>query len=97
MQIIWGCYALGLIGLAWFALDSSRIPSLVWFWSGFSRGAWWAAMVSCFVALGVPALLAAVFWRFGATRKGLMHEVSELRGTDRARTARLRGTAGGIA
>jgi hypothetical protein len=97
MQIIVGCYALGLVGLVWFAIDSSRIPSLVWFWSGYSRAGWWAAMVACFVALGVPAFLAALVWRFGGVRKGLRHEVEDLRGTRRSRTARLQGTAGGVA
>ena len=56
-------YGLGLVGVVWFALDSSRIPSMVWFWSGYSRLGWWATILVGFVAFGVPAFVAAVAWR----------------------------------
>ncbi len=72
-------YGLGLIGLLWFAFDSARIPSLVWFWSGYSRAGWWCTIVVGFVAFGVPAFVVAVAWRFGDARKGLFHEVGELK------------------
>jgi hypothetical protein len=91
-------YGIGIIGVLWFAADSSRIPSIVWFWSGYSRAGWWTAMIACFVALGIPALIAALVWRFGAARKGLRHEVDELRGSGRAmREERLRRSTGSIA
>ncbi|MGZ4675492.1 MAG: hypothetical protein ACXVJ7_10765 [Acidimicrobiia bacterium] len=84
-----GAYGLGLIGVVWFAVDSSRIPGLVWFWSGYSRAGWWTTVVVAFVALGVPAFIAAVAWRFSAARKGLYHEVDELRGGAARRQERI--------
>ncbi len=95
-MLAWG-YVLGLVALVWFAVDSGRIPALVWFWSGYSRAGWWTAMVACFIAGGVPAFVAVLVWRFGNTRKGLKHEVADLRGSNRSRAARVQGTAGGIA
>ncbi len=53
-------YGIGIIGVLWFAVDSSRIPSIVWFWSGYSRAGWWTAVLACFVALGIPAFIAAL-------------------------------------
>jgi hypothetical protein len=82
-------YGAGLIGLLWFAVDSSRIPSIVWFWSGYSRAGWWAAMVVGFVAFGVPALIGAVVWRLSDARRGLLHEVDELKSGAAARRSRL--------
>jgi hypothetical protein len=74
-------YGLGVIGLVWFAIDSSRIPAMVWFWSGYSRLGWWATMATGLVALGFPALIAAFVWRFGETRRALLQEVAELKGS----------------
>ncbi len=90
-------YGIGVVGVLWFALDSARIPSIVWFWSGYSRAGWWTAMIACLAAFGVPAFIAALVWRFGP-RKGLRHEVDELRGSGRAmRDERLRRSTGSIA
>ena len=91
-------YGIGIVGVLWFAFDSARIPSIVWFWSGYSRAGWWTAMIACLAALGVPAFVAALVWRFGAARKGLRREVDELRGSGRAmRDERLRRSTGSIA
>ena len=72
-------YGLGLVGLCWFALDSARIPSIVWFWSGYSRAGWWCTVVVGFVTFGIPAFVIAVAWRVSDTRRGLIHEVDELK------------------
>lgn len=82
-------YGIGLIGLIWFALDSSRVPSLVWFWSGCSRAGWWITIAVGFVAFGIPALVVAVVWRFSPTRKGLFYEVDVMRGDTARRRAQL--------
>lgn len=79
-------YAVGFVGVLWFAIDSARIPSIVWFWSGYSRAGWWTAFAACFAALGIPAFVAAVAWHFSDARRGLLHEVDELRGS--SKTAR---------
>ena len=97
-MFVTAAYGIGLFGVVWFALDSARIPAIVWFWSGYSRAGWWTAMIACFVALGIPAFIAALVWRFGAARKGLRHEVDELRGSSRSsREDRLRRSSGSIA
>jgi hypothetical protein len=82
-------YGLGLIGVVWFAIDSSRIPSIVWFWSGYSRPGWWAAIAVGFAAFGVPAFIGAIAWRRSDARKGLMHEVDELRSGAASRRDRI--------
>lgn len=82
-------YGSGLVGLLWFAIDSSRIPAIVWFWSGYSRPGWWAAIVVGFVAFGVPALIGAAAWRLSAARRGLLREVDELKSGAGARRSRL--------
>jgi len=82
-------YGLGAVGVVWFAVDSSRIPSIVWFWSGYSRLGWWTAIVVGFVTFGVPAFIGAIAWRRSDARKGLLHEVDELRTGDAARRERL--------
>ena len=74
-------YGLGLVGVVWFAVDSSRIPSIVWFWSGYSRPGWWTAIAVGFIAFGIPAFIGAIAWRRSGARRGLMHEVDELRGS----------------
>jgi len=82
-------YGLGLIGVVWFAIDSSRIPAIVWFWSGYSRPGWWSAIAVGFVAFGVPAFIGAIAWRRSDARKGLMHEVDELRSGAASRRDRI--------
>jgi hypothetical protein len=84
-----GAYGLGLVGVLWFAVDSSRIPSVVWFWSGYSRPGWWATVVVGFVAFGVPALIAAVAWRLSEARRTLFREIDELRNGGTTRRDRL--------
>ena len=79
-------FGLGLIGFVWFAIDSSRIPGPIWYWSGYSRAGWWTAAVACLVAMGIPALILAVVWRFGVARRSLHREMDELR--DSARSGR---------
>ena len=80
-MVIAASYALGALGVVWFAFDSSRIPGVVWFWSGRSRLGWWATMVVGLVALGFPAFIGALVWRFGETRRALLREVAELSGS----------------
>ena len=77
-------FGLGFVGLVWFAIDSSRIPSVVWYWSGHSRAAWYTAAVACLLAVGFPALILAVVWRFGEARRSLNNEVRELRNRGRS-------------
>ena len=85
-------YGLGLVGLVWFAVDSARIPSIVWFWSGYSRLGWWATILVGFVAFGVPALCVAIAWRVSDARRGLLHEVDELKGGSSRRSRLDRST-----
>ena len=66
-----GAYLIGVAGIVWFALDSGRIPSMIWYWSGFSRLGWWGAILMCLVPFGVPALIVAVVWRFSEARRVL--------------------------
>jgi len=82
-------YALGFVGVVWFAVDSSRIPSIVWFWSGYSRLGWWTAIAVGFVAFGVPAFIGAIAWNRSDARKGLLHEVDDLRKGAASRRDRL--------
>ena len=83
-------YASGVVGIVWFAIDSARIPSMIWYWSGYSRPGGWGAIVMCFVAFGVPALIAAIAWRFSEARKVLNLEFNDARQHGRAaRDARL--------
>lgn len=82
-------YGIGLVGLIWFAVDSSRVPSLVWFWSGCSRFGWWVTVLVGFAAFGIPAFVVAVVWRWSPTRKGLYHEVDVMRGDSARRRAYL--------
>lgn len=83
-------YGLGVIGVIWFAVDSSRIPGMIWYWSGYSRPGWWGAMFMCLVAFGLPAAIAALTWRFSEARKVLNLEFNEARFHGRAaRDARL--------
>jgi hypothetical protein len=72
-------YGLGLIGLVWFALDASRIPSMVWYWSGFSRLGWWTAMLAALAAFGLPAVVGAYMWRRSEARRVLRNEIEELK------------------
>lgn len=91
-------YALGFIGLVWFAIDSSRIPAMIWYWSGYSRPGWWAAMFFCFIAMGFPAFIGAVAWRFGEARKVLRMEFNDVRQQGQAaREARLGKSPGSVA
>ena len=73
-------YTLGTVGVVWFAVDSARIPPPIWYWSGYSRPGWWGAMLLCLVAFGIPALIAALVWRFGEQRKALRLDDGPLRG-----------------
>ena len=83
-------YLVGLVGVIWFAIDSARIPSMIWYWSGYSRPGWWGAVLLCFVPFGALALVAAVAWRFSEARKALRLEFDDLRQQGRAaREARL--------
>ena len=82
-------YGLGALGVIWFAADSGRIPSLVWFWSGSSRLGWWVTVLVGLVALGIPAFVIACAWRLSPTRRTLYRETDELRGGVEARRARL--------
>ncbi len=82
-------YALGVVGVVWFVVDSSRIPSIVWFWSGYSRPGWWVTVAASFVAFGFPALIVAIAWRTSDARRGLLHEVDELKSGATARRGRI--------
>jgi hypothetical protein len=82
-------YGVGLFGVVWFVVDASRIPSIVWFWSGYSRPGWWATIAVGFVAFGIPALIVAIAWRTSDARRGLRHEVDELKSGATARRGRL--------
>ena len=91
-------YGVGLIAMGWFAIDSSRIPSMIWYWSGFSRSGWWASMGLCFVGLGIPAVAGAIAWRFSDARKVLLHEFNDLRQQGRAaRESRVGRSPEGVA
>lgn len=83
-------YGLGICAVIWFAVDSARIPPMIWYWSGFSRLGWWGAMLFCLAAAGIPAVIAAFVWRFGAARKVLRLELNDVRAQGRAaREARI--------
>jgi hypothetical protein len=82
-------YGLGVVGVLWFAFDSARIPSIVWFWSGYSRAGWWAAILVGLVAFGVPAFIGALVWRRSDARRELLAEVDELKRGASARRDRL--------
>jgi hypothetical protein len=90
-------YGLGCVGVLWFALDSSRIPAIVWFWSGYSRLGWWATILVGFLAFGIPALIGAFSWRFSDARRELRHEVDELKRGAAARRSRLARSTRNIA
>jgi hypothetical protein len=85
-------YGLGVIGVVWFAIDSSRIPAMVWFWSGYSRLGWWTTMAVALIALGIPAFVAAIVWRTGDARRALFQEVDELKGAASRRAHMDRST-----
>jgi hypothetical protein len=87
--LVFAAYGLGGVGVLWFAIDSARIPAIVWFWSGYSRPGWWATMAVGLVAFGVPALIAAVVWRLSEARRTLFREIDELRSGTAARRTRL--------
>lgn len=83
-------YLVGVAGVVWFAVDSGRIPSMIWYWSGFSRPGWWGAIVMCLVPFGIPALIVAVVWRFSDARRVLTLEFDDARQHgQRAREAQL--------
>ena len=83
-------YLVGVAGVVWFAVDSGRIPSMIWYWSGFSRPGWWGAIVMCLVPFGIPALIVAVVWRFSDARRVLTLEFDDARQHgSRAREAQL--------
>ena len=83
-------YLVGVAGVVWFAVDSGRIPSMIWYWSGFSRPGWWGAIVMCLVPFGIPALIVAVVWRFSDARRVLTLEFDDARQHGRrAREAQL--------
>jgi hypothetical protein len=90
-------YGLGLVGVVWFVVDASRIPSIVWFWSGYSRPGWWATVAVSFIAFGIPALVVAIAWRRSDARRGLLHEVDELKSGTSARRGRLERSTRNIA
>ena len=91
-------YLLGVAGVVWFALDSGRIPSMIWYWSGFSRLGWWGAILICLVPFGVPALIVAVVWRFSEARRVLTLEFDDARQRGRrAREAQLGRSTGSVA
>lgn len=83
-------YLIGVAGVVWFAVDSARIPSMIWYWSGFSRAGWWGAVLMCLVPFGIPALIVAIVWRYGEARRVLRLEADDLRQQGRrAREAQL--------
>ena len=83
-------YLLGIAGIVWFAIDSARIPSMIWYWSGYSRLGWWGAILMCLVPFGLPALIVAVVWRFSEARRVLTLEFDDARQQGRrAREAQL--------
>jgi hypothetical protein len=90
-------YGLGLVGVVWFIVDSSRIPSIVWFWSGYSRPGWWATIAVGFVAFGIPALIVAIAWQKSDARRSLRHEVDELKSGGGVRRGRLERSTRNIA
>ena len=83
-------YLVGVVAVVWFAVDSGRIPSMIWYWSGFSRPGWWGAILACLIPLGVPAVIAAIAWRFSEARRVLTLEFDDARQHGRrAREAQL--------
>ena len=89
------CFAVGLVSAVWFVIDASRIPSIIWYWSGYSRAGWFTAAVACLAAFGIPALILALVWRFGGARRSLRAEEQELRDGGRSsRHVRLGSTSG---
>ena len=91
-------FAAGAIGVVWFAIDSARIPSMIWYWSGYSRPGWWGAMALCLLAFGYPAVTAAIAWRFSEARKALRLEYLDVRQEGRAaREARIGRSGSSVA
>jgi len=90
-------YGLGLVGVVWFAIDSARIPSLVWFWSGYSRLGWWTTILVGLVAFGVPAFIVALAWRWSGARRSLLREVDELKRVASARRGGVPSSARNLA
>ena len=91
-------YLVGVVGVVWFAVDSGRIPSMIWYWSGFSRLGWWGAIVMCLVPFGVPAFIVAVVWRFSEARRVLTLEFDDARQQGRrSREAQLGRSTGSVA
>ena len=83
-------YLLGVASVMWFAVDSGRIPSMIWYWSGFSRPGWWGAILMCVVPFGIPAFIVAVVWRFSEARRVHTLEFDDARQQGRrAREAQL--------
>ncbi len=91
-------YLIGVGGVVWFAVDSARIPAIIWYWSGFSRAGWWGAVLLCLVPFGIPALIVALTWRFGEARRVLLLETNDLRQRGRrAREAQIGRSSGSVA
>ena len=95
--LLFAVFGVGLIGVVWFAIDSTRIPGPIWYWSGYSRAGWWTAAIACLVAMGIPALILAVVWRFGGARRSLRREMDELRESARSGRASRTGSTGSVA
>ena len=97
-MVIIAAYLVGVGAVVWFAIDSARIPSMIWYWSGFSRPGWWGAVLVCLIPLGIPAVFAAVAWRFSEARKVLTMEFDNARQHGRrAREAHLGRSPEGVA
>ncbi len=91
-------FIVGALGVVWFAIDSARIPSMIWYWSGYSRPGWWGAMAICLLAFGYPAVIAAVAWRLSEARKVLNLEYNDVRQQGRAaHEARLGRSSNSVA
>ncbi len=91
-------YLIGAAGIVWFAFDSAHIPSMIWYWSGFSRLGWWGAILMCMVPFGIPAFIVAVVWRFSEARRVLTLEFDDARQQGRrAREAQLGRSTGSVA
>ena len=95
--VLTAVFGVGLIGLMWFAIDSTRIPGPIWYWSGHSRAGWWTAALACVLAMGIPALILAFVWRFGAARRSLRREMDELRESAHLRRSSRASSTGSVA
>ena len=78
-------YLVGLVAALWCGRDLRRIPTRVWFSSGFDERAWYWGLGIWWVLGGWGALVLALVWRRSDARVALHEEMIDSRALRRLR------------